>query len=641
MRTRWMFALALLALGAGAAVASSEGERILSFDSKITVNADRSLTVTETIKVRCERKEIKRGIYRDFPTLYRGKWFTRRRVPFKVIEVLRDGEPEPYHTSHISNGKRVYIGRKDVLLESGEYTYALTYETDHQLGFFERHDELYWNVTGSDWPFPIEKASATVILPDSVPRDALDLVAYTGPQDAKGTDYTSEVDSSGHAAFATTRRLGEREGLTIVVGWPKGYIEEPGVSAEFLHFDPAITVGLIGGLLAVLYYLWAWMNVGKDPPKGTIIPRFKPSDDLSPAATRFLMEMGYDNQCFTAAVLNMAVKKFCTIEQEELTGTYTLTKTGQPSGALAPEEEVVARKLLRSGDSITFQQGEHKRIGGAVTALEKRLALDVKGRLFHTNTGYLIPGVIVSGITLLIAGLASSVQGVLPLVFMCIWLGCWTLGTSALWLIAAVQWRRVFAGGPGFAGALTAALALSLFALPFTIGEIIGLVMLSVIATVWIIPVVGLLIFLNLLFFKLMKAPTVEGRELMDRIEGFRMYLGTAEQERLNVLYAPERTPELFEKYLPYAVALDVENQWAEQFSDVLARAAGPGEEYSPNWYHGAAWHTMGASGFTSSFASAFSSAVAASATAPGSSSGGGGGGSSGGGGGGGGGGGW
>jgi len=124
----------------------------------------------------------------------------------------------------------------------------------------------------------------------------------------------------------------------------------------------------------------------------------------------------------------------------------------------------------------------------------------------------------------------------------------------------------------------------------------------------------------------------------MDQIEGFKLYLSVAEKERLEALNPPDKTPELFEKYLPFALALGVENQWSEQFADVLSAAAASGD-YSPHWYSGNTWHTHGAGGLCSSLAGSFSGAISSSSTAPGSSSGGGG--FSGGGGGGGGGGGW
>jgi len=145
---------------------------------------------------------------------------------------------------------------------------------------------------------------------------------------------------------------------------------------------------------------------------------------------------------------------------------------------------------------------------------------------------------------------------------------------------------------------------------------------------------------INVIFYSLLKSPTRLGRRIMDRIEGFRMYLATAEEHRLGKLHPPEKTPELFEKYLPYALALEVDQEWSEKFADVLQRAA-LNEGYSPHWYHGNHWDGMHTGSFASNLGSSMSSAISSSSTAPGSSSGFGGGGSSGGGGGGGGGGGW
>jgi uncharacterized membrane protein len=127
---------------------------------------------------------------------------------------------------------------------------------------------------------------------------------------------------------------------------------------------------------------------------------------------------------------------------------------------------------------------------------------------------------------------------------------------------------------------------------------------------------------------------------VLDAIDGFRMYLTTAEGDELR--QAPPKTPQLFEALLPYAIALGVEHAWSERFADLLAAAAAPGERgaYQPGWYHGRAWHDLGARGFTSMVGASLSSAIASSATPPGSSSGRSGG-SAGGGGGGGGGGGW
>jgi uncharacterized membrane protein len=146
-----------------------------------------------------------------------------------------------------------------------------------------------------------------------------------------------------------------------------------------------------------------------------------------------------------------------------------------------------------------------------------------------------------------------------------------------------------------------------------------------------------LLALLNVLFFWLLKAPTIAGRKLLDQLEGFRMYLTTAEEERLKVLNPPEKTPELFERFLPYALALNCENEWNAKFTAILAAAA----IAAPAWYAGTHWDNGRTTSFTDSLGSTLASSTASASTSPGSSSGSGGGGSSGGGGGGGGGGGW
>ena len=155
------------------------------------------------------------------------------------------------------------------------------------------------------------------------------------------------------------------------------------------------------------------------------------------------------------------------------------------------------------------------------------------------------------------------------------------------------------------------------------------------------VAILACLAVIHTLFQIYIKAPTSDGRRVMDEIEGLKMYMTVAEQDRLNLLNPPERTPAHFERLLPYALALGVENKWAEQFASVLAAASMDGSDYAPAWYHGLHWSTFNAADFGSSLGSGLTTAVSSASTAPGSSSGGGGGGFSGGGGGGGGGGGW
>ncbi len=211
-------------------VSVSSNERIHDYHSHIQVLQDGSLRVTETITVTALGKQIKRGIYRDFPTHYKTVDQKQIVVPFEVVSVKRDGKSEQFHQKHRSNGVRVYIGKKNYPLPPGNYTYELTYTTNFQLGYFEAHDELYFNVTGNGWEFAIDRAAASVSLPAEVSRDKIQHEGYTGRQGSKATNLTSTVSqATGNVEFETTQPLKAHEGLTIVVGFPKGFVDEPSV----------------------------------------------------------------------------------------------------------------------------------------------------------------------------------------------------------------------------------------------------------------------------------------------------------------------------------------------------------------------------------------------------------------------------
>jgi uncharacterized membrane protein YgcG len=482
-----------------------------------------------------------------------------------------------------------------------------------------------------------------------VPWDKLSHEGYTGPQGSKATNLTSQVDeAAGTVNFATTQTLGAREGLTIVVGFPKGYVAEP-TKAERnrLYFKANLTLWvMLGGLLVVFaYYVYAWVAVGRDPPGDTIIPLFEPPLDLPPACMRFLRRWGYDRKCFTAALLNMAVKRYLTIEQDD--GEYTLRRNdGSRKVKLSPGERNIAKTLLRT-KSIKLEQKNHSKISKAIEKLGERLSSEFDGKLFFKNRWWLLPGWLLSALAVVAVALCSGWQALAIVGFMSVWLSIWTVGCAILAGLVLASWRSALALRRNTLkriGSFGGALFLTAFATPFFIGELAGIGMLVDGSTIWMLPMLIGLVALNWAFWHLIKQPTVEGRRIMDEIEGFRMYLGTAEQEYLQRMHPPEQTPELFEKYLPYALALDVENEWAERFSDVLqsaSTAAGEAGGYHPGWYHGSGWDPSSSGDFASNLGSSLGSAISSSSSAPGSSSGGGGGGSSGGGGGGGGGGGW
>lgn len=613
-------------------------ERILSFDSMIAVQPDGALRVTETIRVRAEGRQIKRGIYRDFPTRYKDHRGANYIVDFDVLAVSRDGRPEPYFTKPLKNGMRTYIGQKNVMLRPGEYTYTLTYRTSRQLGFFENHDELYWNVTGNGWSFPIDRASAEVILPKGVPSYAIRHQGYTGRQGERGTDYRSGISHAGNAVFTTARPLGAYEGLTVVAMWPKGFVEEPGAATRagwFFSDNAALLTGSVGVLALLTFYILAWRALGKDPRAGVIFPRYEPPEGFSPASMRFIKRMAYDPKTFATALVNLAVKGFVQIKEDG--DTYTIERKNGTREKLAPGESVLLEKLLVA-NSQKLDNEHHERIGDALKAHERSLRKDYERIYFNTNVLVFITGAFISAVVFF-ATVWLSVDSVSSALFAVIALAMVGFGVGKGLVDLQTRLPAAAAGRPVLGYVLVI-----LSAAGFAAGLAFAFVMLeALIRDPW--PRIGILLLsaallgVNALFYHWMKAPTRAGRKLLDRIDGFQEYLSVAEEDDLKLRNPPRKTPRLFERFLPYAMALDVEELWGDKFASVLDAARRERAYTEPAWYRGSRWHNRGPAGFAGAVASSLAVSTAAASSPPGSS--GSGGGSSGGGGGGGGGGGW
>lgn len=632
------FGLWLLLLIACAAPAWAE-ERITDFVSAATVNADASLTVHETITVVAEGVEIRRGIFRDFPTTYMDAHGQRVTVGFEVQGITRDGQAEPYVLEPIGNGTRIRIGNKDVFLNYGPHTYGITYRTTRQIGFFAKYDELYWNVTGNAWDLPIEHARAEIRLPQGA--DILQHKEYTGYQ-GQGGDDARVISASGNFFEAeTTRALAPKEGFTVAVGWQKGILAPPSETQQWRWwiFDNAGLFALALGLItSAAYFLFAWARVGRDPARGTVIPLFTPPQGLSPAAMRYVMRYGADNKGFAAALVGLAVKGRLKIADDDSSYAITKLSAATSAPALTASEKALYDSLPQG--TTALRQVNHTRVQAAKSTLETALKGEYDGTVFLRNLGWFAGGLAISIACLIAGGLLLPADEGVPGLFAIIWMGVWW---SA---IIGFGWATLkgLMGGRGMWQKISS-LGRLLFLVPFIGAGVIAPVMMfsqggSSPVLYMLLATAALLGVLNVVFYHLLRAPTESGRKLMDQIEGFRLYLSTAEEERLNMLNPPEKTPELFERYLPYALALDCENEWNAKFAAVLAAAAAAGAA-GPIWYSGRNWNYGNTGGFTDSLGRSLAASTAAASSAPGRVSGSGGGGYSGGGGGGGGGGGW
>lgn len=557
---------------------AKSAEEILQYHSDIRIQEDARVFVTESIIVRAEGKKIKRGIFRDFPVRYKNPDGGYFRIGFKILSVRRNGEEEPYHIKSSQNGKRVYIGTEDTFIPHGMHQYEITYLTYGVVSFYDDVDEIYWNVTGNDWDFPINEASARLFLPGDAAVSRYSV--YTGPKGSTtGHAYNAYRDPvSGGLSVHTARALGLREGLTIAAGWPKNIVTQPSDWQRLkwrMAENKFFTAAALYVPLLFLYLFMLWLLIGRDPSRGTIIPEFAPPDGLSPAVISYIrnMGLGYSDrrEAFSAALINLAVKGRIKIHRRAK-NTYDLIRINTDTAGLSAGEAYILYRMFHRKNMFTIERAYDTEFVEIMDGFTLAIEGEYGHHYFLSNSKYVTAAYWISA----------------PMIF--VMMVCMVFGPEYI--------------APSFV-------------------------------------LIGATLFLHMIFYALMKAPTMLGREKMDRIDGFRLYLKTAEKSRLDFLHPPDMTPELFEKYLPYAVVLGVENQWVNYFKKSLPIDAQ--QNYRPHWYQG-----YGKTGFRlaeigKSFSSNLSATMSSAATAPSSSGGGfsGGGGSSGGGFGGGGGGGW
>lgn len=619
-----------------ATVLTADTERISRYISSIHVHRDGSMTVNEEITVFAAGQNIKRGIYRDFPLYYKDRTGNNINVQFKILNIKKNGRDEPYHTENLRNGLRIYIGSKDVYLKRDYYTYTISYRTNRQLGFFEKHDELYWNVTGNGWLFPIDYARCSIFLPDSISPEDIRANAFTGAMGETGDNYSITDKGSSFVGFETTERLGPYEGLTIVAGWPKGFVREPTDMEKIQYFlwdNIHVFIAVLGLILLFAYYMWAWIRVGKDPARGTIIPLYEAPEGLSPGALRYIMRMKYDNKVFTSIIMNLGVRGYIKVSEEKK--KFIINKLKEADGSLSPDECIVMDNMFENSSSIALERKNRLEIMATLSLLKKELTKQYKNSMFYLNSKYTVPAILISIVTIIAAFLSSNRIGGESM-FLYIWMSFWTIGV----LIMASAGIRGLREGIGSSDKkqILGSIILMIVFIPFIAVEIVVLIVFSRNIPILFNIIVILMIGLHALFFDLLKAPSLAGRRIMDKIEGFRMYLASAERDTISVHEGPPENIDTYEKYLPFAFALDAENKWTARFQAVIDNiSAQQNAAYHPMWYTGT--RSFSHAGFASSLGSSINSAVASSSAS--SSSSGFSGGSSGGGGGGGGGGGW
>ena len=661
-------------------------ETIRRFGADIRVRADAAIDVTETIEVNVEWNQIRHGILRSFPVAYRERGHLRK-VGFEAAYALLDGRPVSFSVSRSGQYQNIKLGDPHALVPRGLHTYTLAYRTTGQLRFFADHDELYWNVTGDRWSFPIEGVVCRVSLPDrEFGQDLKSVEWYAGRYGEKGKAGDASSDAVG--TVRTLRTLAPGEGLTVVCTWNKGLVQQPRDSGGFPLGQAAIAAVTL--LLTLLWYLFAWAVMGHDPEGKPVVPLFRPPHGESPARLRFYRDVNVDDTSFASALLDLAVKGALSIISTGgdgllSKGKYTLVSKNFTPPELPEEEARMLQKLFLLGDTLPLDDKHNATLRLAMDALETQLYAE-KDRLFANHARLCLPALLI----ILTGVFVSFMAGADALLSLLTAGGCVLLsvyGTMSGYggkkegfvrrgvniagvVYLALTLIRLFGSlGSGSSGFLFISVMLffvccSVLLLPNLLlrsGKVASTSKdLAKMLTVRLLPVaiviacaacaIWLRLYENPLPFALfmaaaaaaapmkplLAARTRAGADAASDALGFQMYLNTAERQQLEMFNPPEDTPEVFEKLLPYAFALDAAATWADRFAQVLGRSG-----YEPDWYNGGSrfFH----SGDFSSFTSGLSGAVGRGMTPPASSGGSGshGGGFSGGGGGGGGGSGW
>lgn len=296
--------------------------------------------------------------------------------------------------------------------------------------------------------------------------------AYTGPRGARGRDFVVDAGETSQPVFSTTRPLGPSHGLTVAVAWPKGHVPEPTAAQKtrsMLLGNASLFIRLADVLLLFGIYMHSWNVVGRDPAKGAIIPRFLPQAGLSPASSRVVRKMDFDDKAFAAAVVNMAVKGFLTISEEKsgYARTFTLIRTGKSKeeASLSRGEASLASTLFPgTGNQVVLSQADQSRLRKAREDLRRLLYLEHEKVHFFKNKQYIFMGGGLTLITLAAMGLFAPAPELA--LFMSVWLSIWSIGVVFLVSSIVATYR---------AGGRAGLVFQVLFALPFLLGQVGGL----------------------------------------------------------------------------------------------------------------------------------------------------------------------
>ncbi len=542
--------LALLFLTAAPAVAQRTLE-IQRFDADISVNPDGSIDVAESFRVRFNGSW--NGIYRVIPVKYQTSLGVNWTIQLSLTSAT-DEQGTALRTETNRDGALLKYKLWVPGAQDTTRTITLKYRARNALRFFEDHDELYWNVTGDEWDVALGDVSAKITLPGGA--TGMRASAFNGTYGSTGRD--AQVALEGNTVRITMpRRLEFKEGLTAVVGWNKGLVPEPTAvqrTAGFIAANWPLALPIPVLILMLMY----WSRRGRDPQRLPISVQYEPPQGMTPAEVGTLTDESADMRDITASMVDLAVRGFLKIEEVEDSKLFGLIKE---------KDYVFHRTRAKAGWSGLTNHEQLVLQGIFEDSAETVRLSDLKNEFYKS-----LPG-IKNGIMdrlvehRLYAKRPDSVR--------------------TRWRVAGIVMGALTAFGGAAVGA--------------NLGMTPGPFFLAGVAIAIIILIVG----------HNMPARTAGGARALEKILGFSEFLERVEKERFERVV---RTPELFEKYLPYAMALGVDKQWAKAFKGIYLEP--------PGWYIGSNLHAFNVASFSNSLSSLSSSASSAMSSAPRSSGG-------------------
>jgi uncharacterized membrane protein len=524
------------------------------------IDEDSSVIVKETIDVAFHQS--RHGIYREIPFKYRDEFGKMIMTPTRVLSVTDEsGKVWKYQVKKTGHLVTIRIGDAKRYVK-GNQTYVITYEVENAILFFNDHDELYWNVTGNYWKAPIKEASATVSLTTKDKSKNLMAAGYEGSYGSKEECGVETYDNSGK--FFTKRNLNMGEGLTIAFGWDKGLVFPPSSWKKFLWaINPRENWVFLLPIFSFLYMASRWYRKGRDPRvRESVTVMYEPpkfdNKPLTPAEVGTLIDERLDPRDITSTIVGLAVKGYIKIEETKREG-LVFDKTDYD--------------LIKAKDPDT-------NLGPFEIELMKNLFSDSP-----------------RGVRLLVSSLKNRFYTHLP-----------TLKKS---LYGELIRKKYFLGSPekvrnSYIAAGIFILVFACFAFAFLASGFEGKGIIAGILTG--VPVLA--------FAKFMPAKTRAGASAYVDILGFQEFMNRAEKDRI------ERMGDmnLFSKFLPYAIALDVADNWAKAFEGIY--------QDPPDWYVSpVGFRTFSPYAFTHSLNSVTSDLSSAMFSAPRGTGGGGGGG--------------